>query len=116
MTQRLGYEWLGPFEVAEVLLRQQPVLAVVSQEHPLGANKQDAAVPFRDRPGLPGLGLVGPLVPRQSQGWHVVTCIVLISHVHRRGSDFGVRWWPERLDGSWRLKLECPERQVDPVR
>ena len=26
-----------------------------------------------------------------------------------------MRWWTERLDGPWRLQLECPERQVVPV-
>src|SRR5262249_6068586 len=48
MADRLGNRSRRIFEPRELLLRQQDVLAVVGQEHSLGADEEDAAVPMRD--------------------------------------------------------------------
>src|SRR4051812_15678015 len=46
VAERLGDGWLGPLEVAEVLLRQEHVLTVVSQQFPLAADEQHAVGPL----------------------------------------------------------------------
>ena len=44
-----GIDGSRPLEVGELLLRQQHVLAVVGQQHPLVADEQHAVGPLRDR-------------------------------------------------------------------
>src|SRR5437868_12115630 len=52
-SDRVGDGPRRPLVVGERLLRQQHVLAVVGQEHPLGADEEDAVGPRRDLVLLP---------------------------------------------------------------
>src|SRR5262245_753310 len=91
------------------------MLAVVGQDHPLGTNEEDSAVPLRNRPRLPRRGLVSTLVPREPDGGQLSPRTVLVVDVHRGRRNLGVGRWSERLHRPWRLELECPERQINPV-
>ena len=86
--------------------------AVIAQEHPVAADKQDAAFPFRDRIVFPQLGFVGTLVPSDFAGGHLSARSVFVEGRHRCRGDLFVGRWAERLDGLRMIELQCPERQI----
>src|ERR1043166_2920066 len=54
MTDAFGNERIRPFEILELFLGQEGMLAVIGQEHPFASDKKHAGIPFRNFSFFPG--------------------------------------------------------------
>jgi len=115
VANRIGDRRIGAFEVGELVLRQQLVIAIVGDQHAFLTDEQHGGAPLGNLAFGEEARTLASVVPGHLHGRQVAAGGELVTHDQSGRSAFGVQRRAFGLDRRRMPQFQGPERQVHVV-